>query len=143
MKKLLFLFLVGGCMSGATTGTQQGTVMSCFQGSKTGALDCIDTPEGPETQAQDVDDDGKADTFVCADRDHDEDGVPDFEDGDDHGGSGSGSGSGSSADDGSGSGSGSGTSDGSGTSGDHDGDGIDDDEDCGNVTPPPPPPPPV
>ena len=131
---------VAGCTSGPSTGTQQGTVMSCFQGTKSGGLACIDTPNGPETQPQDVDDDGKDDTFVCADRDRDDDGVPDFEDHDD--GSGSGSSSGSSADDGSHGGSdGSAGSGSGGSSHDGDDDGIDDSEDCGNIVSPPPPPP--
>ncbi len=139
MKKLALLFSIvaGGCMSGASTGSQSSNIMSCFDSSKTGSLDCVSTPQGPETEPMDVDGDGKDDTFVCADRDRDDDGTPDFEDhsdskdgADDAATDGKGSGSGS--DDGSGSASGSSSSD------DHDGDGVPDSEDCGNVTPLPP-----
>ena len=52
--------------------------MSCFQGSS--AVTCVATPNGPETTARDVDGDGNDDEFVCADRDTDDDGLPDFED---------------------------------------------------------------
>jgi hypothetical protein len=65
------------CGQSAPAATQ-GTIMSCFQGSS--ALTCVDTPNGPDTRARDVDGDGKDDTFVCADRDTDDDGLPDFED---------------------------------------------------------------
>lgn len=145
MKKLALLFSIvaGGCMSGASTGSQSSNIMSCFDGSKSGTVDCVPTPEGPETQPMDVDGDGKDDTFVCADRDRDDDGTPDFEDhsdskdgADDSASDGKGSGSsvGSGSDDGSGSGSASGSD----SSDDQDGDGVPDSEDCGNVTPPPP-----
>ncbi|HTJ42871.1 MAG TPA: hypothetical protein VL463_12295 [Kofleriaceae bacterium] len=134
MRKLaLFISIIGaGCLSsGASTGTQTGTIMSCFDSSKSGGLACIDTPKGPETQAKDVDDDGTDDKFECADRDSDDDGTPDFEDADDDHGGGSGSSS-LTSHDGSDDGSGSGSAD-----GDQDDDGIDDDQDCG--TPPQPP----
>ena len=137
MKKLALLvsIVAGGCMSGASTGTQQGTIMSCFDSSKNGGLDCVDTPQGPETEPMDVDHDGTDDKFECADRDSDDDGTPDFEDSHDDRGGGGGSG----ADDGSGSGSGSASgSDDHGSADDHDGDGVDDAEDCGNAPPQPP-----
>ena len=123
---LLFSIVAGGCMTGASTGTQQGTIMSCFQSSKTGALDCVDTPQGPETEPTDIDHDGTGDAFECADRDSDDDGTPDFEDHHDDR-----DGSDDTVSDGKGSGSSSGDHDG-------DGDGIDDSEDCGNVTTQPP-----
>jgi hypothetical protein len=123
MNKLVLLasllgtsLLVAGCTGGPSTGSLSGTVMSCFQGSKTGQLACIDTPAGPQTRAEDVDDDGTDDAFVCADRDSDDDGTPDFEDSHDD-----------SADDA--------TDDHGGTvADDHDGDGdgVDDDHDCGH-----------
>ena len=119
---LLFSIIGAGCMGGASTGTQTGTIMSCFDSSKHGGLACIDTPEGPETHAKDVDDDGTDDKFECADRDSDDDGTPDFEDehDDDHDSKMT-----------------SGDRDGGSDDGDKDDDGIDDDEDCG--TPPQPP----
>ena len=132
MRKLALLFSIigAGCMSGSSTGSYSGTIMSCFDSSKNGGLACIDTPNGPETQAKDVDDDGVPDKFQCADRDSDDDGTPDFEDSHDDSGSGGGS---SSDGGGSGSGMSSGSDDGSGgSSDDADHDGIDDSEDCGS-----------
>jgi hypothetical protein len=134
MRKLALLFAIVGaaCVSGSSTGSYSGTIMSCFDSSRNGGLACIDTPNGPETQAKDVDGDHIPDTFACADRDSDDDGTPDFEDShDDSGGS-----AGSSHDDGSGSGMSSGSDSGSdqGSSDDSDHDGIDDSEDCGNTS---------
>lgn len=137
MRKLALLFSIigAGCTSGASTGSYSGTIMSCFDSSKHGGLACVDTPNGPETQAKDVDDDGVPDAFRCADRDSDDDGTPDFEDSHDD----SGGGGGSSSDDGSGSGVSSGSDDGSGgSSDDGDHDGIDDGEDCGTGSAQPP-----
>jgi hypothetical protein len=70
--------LIAPACGQSTTASTQGTIMSCFQGST--ALTCVATPSGPETTARDVDGDGKDDDFVCADRDTDDDGLPDFED---------------------------------------------------------------
>lgn len=69
--------IASACGQGTTASTQ-GTIMSCFQGSS--AVTCVATPNGPETTARDADGDGNDDEFVCADRDTDDDGLPDFED---------------------------------------------------------------
>src|SRR5262245_46886223 len=87
-KFALWLTIVGAPLAvaactGSSTGTYRGQVMSCFSSSAHGGMKCVATPDGPETDATDVDDDGKPDTFECADRDSDDDGVPDFEDHDD------------------------------------------------------------
>ncbi len=75
---LAALALVAPACGQSTPATTQGTIVSCFQASS--GLHCVNTPGGPETTARDVDGDGKDDTFVCADRDKDDDGIPDFED---------------------------------------------------------------
>jgi hypothetical protein len=72
------LALIVSACGQSGTATTQGSIMSCFQASS--GLTCVKTPDGPATTARDVDGDGKDDAFVCADRDKDDDGTPDFED---------------------------------------------------------------
>ncbi len=97
-------------------------------------------------QAKDVDADGKDDTFVCADRDTDDDGLPDFEDHHDDSGADPGDDNGSGTDTGSGSGTDSGGTGWMGHEHHHDGDandvdddGVSNDHDCGNGDQPAPP----
>ena len=82
-----------GCSS-APAGTSFSVLESCFD-TGGGHVQCVPTPNGPQTQPTDVNHDGVADTFVCAsgpagaddhdadDRDHD--GVADDQDCDDKG----------------------------------------------------------
>src|SRR4030095_7012682 len=82
-----------GCTDAGNTGSgtsksasksKSAITQSCFQTST--GLTCIDTPNGPTTTATDVDGDGTADPFVCANNadDDDADTDQDTEAGDDN-----------------------------------------------------------
>jgi hypothetical protein len=76
----LLAAILAGCFDSHQV-SYLGELRSCYR--TPSGLVCVDTPAGPAEEARDVDGDGAADPFACADGDRDDDDIADFEDDDD------------------------------------------------------------